>query len=428
MATHIALGELDHGGAVQYLSQPVATALADTGLVEVRPHGEGRWLLLPCGRVGAVQIDDLLVQVHPKEKVGLTRLLFLLGYAADPGFLDGGDDVEAVEHPDLWPALAEAMARVTERALLHGLLQGYRTVDEAARTVRGRIRIGDQIARRPGLLMPLEVTYDDYTVDTSENRILRAALRRMLAVPRLPAVSRARLAHLERRLDGVGLIRPGAVLPRWQSSRLNMRYQPALRLAEVILRNGSAEAGPGGLHVAAFVVQMWKVFEDFVSTALTESLNRRQRGQTRTQYVSFLDVPQPEARTGKVRVEVDLVHVVDGSPRLIFDAKYKVASDNGKYPNADHYQMLAYCTALQVKTAWLVYAAGNGAPAARRIVNTDITVMEYPLDLRAQPSELLAQVDRLTDTAWSVSLGPLDATPGLTSSAALEARGTSPPS
>ena len=45
---------------------------------------------------------------------------------------------------------------------------------------------------------------------------------------------------------------------------------------------------------------------------------------------------------------VDAVHTVHSRPLLVFDAKYKAASATGTYPNADHYQMLAYCTALGV--------------------------------------------------------------------------------
>lgn len=405
MSIHIVLDELDTTGRAVTLDAVTATALAGTGLVDVRPAGSGTWMLLPRKRVGAVRINDLQVQVTPKDRVGLTRLLFLLGYAADPGFLDPVyEDVDAEEHPDLWAVLAESLARITDRALMHGVLQGYRTVDEAARTVRGRIRIGDQLARRSGLMLPLEITYDDYTVDTAENRILRTALRRMLAVPGLSRPARARLAHLDGRLDGVEVIRRGVPIPRWQPSRLNVRYQPALRLAEVILRHCSAEAGPGETHIAAFVVEMWKVFEDFVTVALKESLARSYPGHTESQYVSYLDVP--DSGSSVVRLETDVVHLVNLKPRLIFDAKYKVASRGGRYPNADHYQMLAYCTALNLPTAWLVYAGGTGEATPRRIINTSITVVEYPLNLRSSPLELLAQIDHLTETAWNSSGNP----------------------
>jgi 5-methylcytosine-specific restriction enzyme subunit McrC len=54
--------------------------------------------------------------------------------------------------------------------------------------------------------------------------------------------------------------------------------------------------------------------------------------------------------------------------------------------------------------AWLLYA-GRGPVRARRIVNTGITVVEYPLDLSAHPGELLARIDALAREAWARSRG-----------------------
>jgi 5-methylcytosine-specific restriction enzyme subunit McrC len=76
----VTLDELNSVGAVRRLDHATASALAATGLVEVRPDEAG-YRLLPRGRVGAARIGDLQVQVTPKEKVGLSRLLFLLGYS-----------------------------------------------------------------------------------------------------------------------------------------------------------------------------------------------------------------------------------------------------------------------------------------------------------------------------------------------------------
>jgi len=392
------LDELDREGRLVRLDQALAAVLAGTGLVEVRPEGGGSWRLLPCGKVGAVSIPGLQVQVNPKEKVGLSKLIFLLGYARDPGFRP--EDVIGDDEPELWPALAESLARLVERALGRGVLQGYRTMEDALRTVRGRIRIGDQISRRPGQMVPLEVSYDEFTVDISENRILRLALRRMLAVPRLDPQIRARLAHLDGRLEGVRPLHAREQIPRWQPSRLNERYQPALRLAEVILRNCSAEAGPGGVRVAAFVVSMWKVFEDFVTTALTETL-RQYPGVTRAQYPSWLDVPRAGRTKGEIPMNIDIAHLVGGKPEIVFDAKYKVADSSGNYPNADHYQMLAYCTALGLERGWLVYARGTAGPTTRQVRNSQTRIVEYPLALDASPRELLQQVAILSHEAWN---------------------------
>ena len=315
----------------------------------------------------------------------------------DPGWRP--ETVLAHRDDDLWPALAESLVRLARAALGPGVLQGYLTIDESLRTVRGRIRIGDQITRRPGLMVPIEVTYDEFTVDIAENRILRTALRRMLQVPGVSESARAGLGHLDGQLAGVSLIPPGDRLPEWRADRRNTRYVPALRLAEVVLVNTSAETGPHGLQMASFVVDMANVYEDFVGTALTEALAGYPGGtMTDPQYRSRLDVPEGDGRAG-IHMALDVVHTVNGQPVLVFDAKYKAASATGTYPNADHYQLLAYCTALQVPTAWLVYA--HGPQGRRRIVNTDITIMEHSLDLSAEPADLLRQVDVLADAAWA---------------------------
>ncbi len=200
------------------------------------------------------------------------------GTPDDPGFRE--EDVAAVDQPELWPALAESLARLAERATGGGVLQGYLTVEDSLRTVRGRIRIGDQITRRPGFMVPVEVTYDEFTVDIPENQILRTAVRRMLGVPGLSDSAAGRLAHVDGRLAEVSILRHGQSLPGWQATRLNERYHAALRLSEVILKNMSAEAGDGGVQVAAFVVNMAKVFEDFVGKALTEALTAVPRQHT----------------------------------------------------------------------------------------------------------------------------------------------------
>ena len=49
----------------------------------------------------------------------------------------------------------------------------------------------------PGLMVPIEVTYDEFTVDIAENQILRTALRWMQGVPRLSDSARASLGHLD---------------------------------------------------------------------------------------------------------------------------------------------------------------------------------------------------------------------------------------
>lgn len=390
----ITLAEDDQHGIEVSLDGTVAEQLKKTGLVQVRPAANGWYRLLPLSRrVGAVHVGGIDVVVTPK--VSIARLLFLLGYAIKPGFRP--EDVEGTEEEDLWPAVAETLCRHVERALGRGALQGYVTEEAALPLVRGRIRVADQIARWPGTLLPIEVRYDEYSVDTAENRILRSALRRMLDVPRVPVATAARLRHLDARLDGVMPLLPGAPLPQWRPTRLNARYHAALRMAALVLRHQSFEVGPGGLPIAAFVVDMATVFENFVGTALREAW-AVYPGETRLQHEANFD------DSGVMRIRVDVVHCVAGVPRIVADAKYKIESGSGRHSNHDHYQMLAYCNALRVPAAWLVYASGSQSPVTRRVCNTKIDLVEYPLRLDEPPSSLLAQIANLAQSAWQRSI------------------------
>lgn len=398
------LDEEDEDGVEVSLSDAQAAALGSTLLVDVRPAGDGRFQLLPNGRVGAVRFEDVQVEVRPKHGLAASSLVFLLGYAKDPGFRPEG--VTADGFSELWPAMAESLALAVERATSLGLLQGYRTEQEPLMTVRGRIAFDEQIRRRPGMVVPIEVRYDDFSVDVPENQLLLAAIHLMLGVPRLREATRRTLLHLAGRLSGVTRLPRGTALPRWHRSRLNERYHGALGLAEVLLRHSSTRPAGDGTQMSAFVVVMWKVFEDFVTVALSEALADRP-GHAETQLPAFLtgagDWQQGDPHRD-ITMAVDLVHRnSEGRPRIVFDAKYKLASKTGKYANADHYQMLAYCTALEVPIAWLLYA-GAGPDVQRRIKSVGVEVVSAPLDLRQPPDALLA---RVREVALAAVAGPL---------------------
>jgi 5-methylcytosine-specific restriction enzyme subunit McrC len=373
------------------LTDDVAAALTASRLVAVEAWGGGRYRLVPGLRVGAVRVGagDSAVEVRVEPKVGIARLLFLLGYAADPGWRE--EDVAVDEADDLLPAVVDALARSCSRALAGGVLQGYHVVDDALPLVRGRVLAGAQMTRRFALPLPVEVRFDEYDADIAENQVLLAACRRGLAVPRLRDETRTRLVHAVAQLDGVSLLTSGAPRPAWRRSRLNERYVGALRLAELLLDALSVEqaGGVGELTSAAFVVSMWKVFEDFVTTAVAEAMASAP-GVTYTQYPVDLDTG------GLVPMKPDLVHVRRGRPSLVVDAKYKAERLDG-YPNADAYQVLAYCTALRLARGHLVYAKGNEQARTYDVRFSEVVISAHALDLTGTPGELLARVALLAE-------------------------------
>jgi 5-methylcytosine-specific restriction enzyme subunit McrC len=133
---------------------------------------------------------------------------------------------------------------------------------------------------------------------------------------------------------------------------------------------------------------MWRIFEDFVCVALKEAMAGR--GRARLQHQMNLD------RAGEVPMKPDFLWTSLSGRQVVVDAKYKAEKPEG-FPNADLYQLLAYCTVLELQQGHLVYAKGNDDPAVHRVVGADVTIKAHTLDLTRPPEELLAQVKHLAD-------------------------------
>ena len=295
---------------------------------------------------------------------------------------------------DLVPALAEAFVVQAERAIEVGLLQGYHEIDDSLTVLRGRLREQDQLRQRFGIAIPLLVRFDDHTVDIAENQLLRGATEMLLRVPSVPSRVRARLRRLRQVLVDVAVPVRGAPLPRWSENRLNERYGVALWLAELLLRRNAVDQLPGRVSLSGFLVDMAKVYEDFLTAALTKAFEPL-GGWTRAQDRHYLDVDD------EVAMKPDLVWYSDGKPAAVIDAKYKAEKPAG-FPDADLYQMLAYCTALRLADGHLVYAKGNADQRTHTVRHAAVTIHAHTLDLAAAPAELLSRVGALARSVAAV--------------------------
>ncbi|MGW1491642.1 McrC family protein [Streptomyces sp. NPDC002402] len=382
---------VEHAPAVSVpLPDGIGRAIAASRIVDAAPdpYTPGRWVLRAGSKVGAVMLDvpdGASVTVRITPKVPIPRLFFLLGYSLDPrGWREG--EVEVAEHRELLPALAHAVERQVDRALRQGLLQGYLATEEASLVVRGRILEAEQIRRRFGATLPVEIGYDEFTTDIAENRMLRAAVDRLLRLPGVPHDVRRRLLRQRGRFADITPLVRGQQLPVWHPTRLNSRYHHALHLARVVLEGSSAEHAAGGLRIDGFLFNMNKLFEDFVTLSLREEF----RGGD---HLVRLQDPHHLDEAARIRMKPDLVvYGSDGrSPGAVVDAKYKAEKKDG-YPDADLYQMLAYCTALGLPSGHLVYAKGNAPQSAHRVRHAGILIHQHALDLDQMPHQLISEI------------------------------------
>ncbi|WP_427005696.1 McrC family protein [Pseudarthrobacter sp. H2] len=374
---------LKEGGFEASVSLPdvVAAAIPRLGVANVNPLGDGRWTISGISKVGVINVDGWQVEIAPK--IPIARLFFMMGYARDRTIWQD-HDVAIGSDDTLLDTIAVSFIRQAGFALSRGMLQSYETFDDAAPLVRGRMDIPAQIGRRGGLALPAQIIFDEFTVDTAENQLLLSASLRLLDLPTLRTSDRTAIKKLTQRLEGVTAIPGGALLPPVRFHRLNDRYKSAVGLSRLILANSSLEHRKGANAASGFLFDTWRIFEDFVSAALRESLSRHGES-VHLQSSSYLDQKE------ELVIKPDILLRSNGSVRAVVDAKYK-AEKHGRFPNADVYQMLAYCVKYELKDGHLVYAKGEEDPKSYVVNPPDVTIHCHALNLDQAPEALLASI------------------------------------
>ncbi|MBI1377784.1 MAG: restriction endonuclease [Frankiales bacterium] len=381
------------------LDRAEAVALNATKLVSVAPGAHG-WRVTAAYAVGALQCGELTVRVRPK--VGVLQVLRLLARSHGISLIALDDArVGLTDDTDLTTVLAVLFAREAASALAGGPMRGYRTEDQTLPVLRGRIRLRDQELRRFGALVPLEVTVDEWTTDSDDNRRIRAATRRLLSIPDLPDSVRHRLSHVDRLLAVVHVAPRGGVVAPWTPTRLNTRLHRLLHLADLVLDQATVEHRVGDVQVHGFVLSMWTLFERLVTKLLQENQGSL---QVMAQETHDLDT------RGRLSIQPD-IEIRDGRVVVaVADTKYKLLDDKGKFPNADAYQLVTYCRRLGLTTGHLIYAAGDAQPEPYEIVGAGVQLVAHTVDLAQSITDVERQVGsvlrRISGASDTTGLNP----------------------
>ena len=379
-------------------SKPIALSVAERDAlkgvlpsVTIQPvQGEDAiYTLTPSSTIGAVEIGDLSVLIEPK--VGIPQLLSLACYAVGQIKFQG-EDFDFPENPELPDVLALALHAHARRAFAAGLLHGYRTEEEALFGVRGRIRFDDQLRRRYGVALPVEVRYDEFTDDILANQLVKAAVVLLGGMRLRSRDARIGLGWVAAMLDNVSLVEfPRIDVPEAAFNRLNEHYRGVVALSRLVLQNSAFQSGRSADRVVraqGFLMDMNKVFQEFVTVALREALGLSANA-FRERTVLSLD------EGNSVHLKPDLVWRHGSTCAFVGDAKYKRIVDE-RVPNADLYQLLAYATALKLPGGMLVYAEGEEVKRGSYIVRHSGKTLDVEiLDISGELDEVLGRVGRI---------------------------------
>lgn len=305
-----------------------------------------------------MNVAAVTVAEQPPRLIGripVRNLWLLLLYASDLARFFGRFDAAVEEAPDLPSLIARLLAHAVERRLRRNLSRGYVQQQAVLTRVRGRIDIlrtytHDYLSRGQ-----IACRFEDHTIDTPRNRLVRAALDAVAG-----RVSEPSLSHRCRTLAGdlgrlgVAGVRPSrAELTADRIARHDAEDQLMVTLARIVfdLVLPTEEAGDRALTALnRDEVLVRKLFEKAVGNFFAAELDAASGWQVRQG--RWLHWPSGEASSGIDSVlpnmKTDIILENDSSGRrIVIDTKFTSIFASTEYREAVLqsgylYQMYAY--------------------------------------------------------------------------------------
>ena len=321
--------------------------------------------------VGTLTVDGVTINILPKAGVGKTTIMlaYSLGLARWLPERSLFDESAPLTELLVTPFIAEV-----KQLLAQGLGEDYVETGESGPHPRGRINFQGLVRR--GLPLPVDYTFDDFTIDTAWNQLLKRALLGVRDLPALSAASHAAARDLLNAFAGVRFEEaPPLYAPFQYLSERFRHYKPALILASLILQGLGLEATAAQQHGRGLLFDMNRVFEAFV-TALIDHVRPRDlsldvQGYERPLY---LDAER------RHRLHPDFSLWSGANCHLMGDVKYKILDETKGPRRGDLYQMVSYAASAKTDRALLLYV-GDHPDTTIRVPSPEVSIGVAALDL-----------------------------------------------
>jgi 5-methylcytosine-specific restriction enzyme subunit McrC len=316
--------------------------------LEILPTGRRHgYRLTPAGRAGVVVGPTCRLVIRPK--IPLRNVFFLLDPAAPPTPTPDAVTPECAELPDFLAGLLAQ--RLAERASA-GLHRAYAERADQGPFLLGRLDVTAQL--RESRRDQLHSRHDAFTADIPCNQLARTTAELLLGLPLLSEEVRAALQRALPAFDGVRVV---AATPDFVQRAVTgpapPDYRPLLDLCRLLVEGLVPGEAAGSVPAPCVLLDLERLFERYVTRGVAEAFAGEEGWLVSAQPTHTVNHARPDQPDIAMRPDATVDR--GGRPRLVLDAKWK------RLPRAalvtpDLYQVLAYCTALGVGQAVLVYA------------------------------------------------------------------------
>ncbi len=324
----------------------------------------GCYRLTPTGHVGVIVAPSCRLVIRPK--VPLVNLFHLLDPTGPlPSVTDATTPESGTEVLDF---LAGQLARLLGERAAAGLHRAYAERREVGPYLHGQLDVAAQLRGPPVRKDVVHSRFDDFTADVPCNQIPKATSELVLISPLLGDTARAALRGA---LAAFAEIRPIALAPESfaaaEPDRRTEAYRPLLDLCRLLAEQLAPGRVAGPTRCPAFLLDMERVFEQYVTRGMVEACAHRPDDTVRVQ-------PLFSAGTGgDIPMRPDVILTRHGEARTILDAKWK-RKPRCPLRTDDLYQVIAYATALGLDRAMLVYPGRRDRAWRYTLARTPLTI------------------------------------------------------
>ena len=296
----------------------------------------------------------------------------------------------------LFEPLVQHLNELVSRRALRGLYQEYIPHEENLAVLRGAVQVPRHLQENHSRPDRIFCRFHQNTVDNADNQIVKWTLIRLLSCPDWSAKTAQLLKTNLHQFERVTATQPDVrALNRLHYHRLNDDYQPIHVLCRFFLDGMAFSEKVGGVEFRGFLLDMNKLFEDYVANAFVRV--------ARPTRVSVIAQQSREMSPFPVDFRPDIILRCGDFVMGVVDAKYKHVEEKG-YSNHDFYQALAYGTALRASRTYLFFPSTESEFLKKGIVhihNSPITIdirfidLEGPAALKQLEQEISALIDDL---------------------------------
>ncbi len=308
--------------------------------------------------VGVLSTPEATVEILPKidrsDSAVRRALVHMLSVAYRLPVADGELTRLADQDETLLEFLVGVFADRLLTAVRRGLPHRYRRRQDDLSLLRGRLDIRRQIARHAVRSDLLACEFDELSVDTPLNRVLKATVVRLRSIARHPANAR-KLTELSARFEFVGESRDPLREPV-TLDRTNITFHRLYAWSRLFLSARWQSTTTGTSTGVALLFPMNDLFEAFVGRAMQSVLPP---GSTRLQHTDRHALTERDQSLFALRPDI----VVNGD--IVIDTKWKELVPGEQIlgvEQSDIYQMLAYAHAYEASRVVLLYPWRPGLP------------------------------------------------------------------